>query len=123
MRNNRWIVWLVAAIAVAALVVWVRGKIHFDWGVFLQQLKLADWADIGIGVGCIYLGYVFRSMRWALLLRHKNARFPLFSLIGTQVIGFTAVALIGRVADLVRPYLVSKKTGLTHRLADRSVYR
>ena len=37
---------------------------------------------------------------------------PSFSLIGTQVIGFTAVALIGRVADLVRPYLVSKKTGL-----------
>jgi hypothetical protein len=28
------------------------------------------------------------------------------------VIGFTAVALIGRVADLVRPYLVAKKTGL-----------
>jgi glycosyltransferase 2 family protein len=28
------------------------------------------------------------------------------------VIGFTAVALIGRVADLVRPYLVSKRTGL-----------
>ena len=77
MKNNRWIVWLVAAIAVAALVVWVRGKIHFDWGVFLQQLKLADWADIGIGVGCIYLGYVFRSMRWALLLRHKK-KIPLF---------------------------------------------
>jgi len=37
---------------------------------------------------------------------------PLFSLLGTQVIGFTAVALIGRVADLVRPYLVAKRTGL-----------
>ena len=35
-----------------------------------------------------------------------------FSLLGTQVIGFTAVALIGRVADPVRPYLVAKKTGL-----------
>jgi hypothetical protein len=32
--------------------------------------------------------------------------------LGTQVIGFTAVALIGRIADPVRPYLVSKKTGL-----------
>jgi hypothetical protein len=35
-----------------------------------------------------------------------------FTLLGTQVIGFTAVALIGRVADPVRPYLVAKKTGL-----------
>jgi hypothetical protein len=37
---------------------------------------------------------------------------PVLSLLGTQVIGFTAVALIGRVADLVRPYLVAKRTGL-----------
>ena len=34
------------------------------------------------------------------------------ALLGTQVIGFTAIALIGRVADPVRPYLVAKKTGL-----------
>ena len=111
MKNRRWILWLVATVAVVALIVVARGKIHFDWGVFLQQLKLADWRDIGIGVGCIYLGYVLRSVRWALLLRH-NKKVPLLSLIGTQVIGFTAIALVGRLADLVRPYLVSKKTGL-----------
>jgi uncharacterized membrane protein YbhN (UPF0104 family) len=111
LKNRRWILWLALAVVVAALVVLLRGRIHFDWAIFFQQLKLADWGDIGIGVGCIYLGYVLRSMRWALLLRH-NKKVPLFSLIGTQVIGFTAVALIGRVADLVRPYLVSKKTAL-----------
>ena len=55
---------------------------------------------------------VFRSVRWALLMRH-NKKVPLFSLLGTQVIGFTAVALIGRVADPVRPYLVAKRTGVT----------
>lgn len=111
MKNKRWILWLVGAIALVALVLVARQKIRFDWGVFLQQLKLADWRDIGIAVGCIYLGYILRSMRWALLLRH-NKKVALLSLIGTQVIGFTAVALIGRVADLVRPYLVSKKTAL-----------
>jgi hypothetical protein len=79
--------------------------------VFRAQLALADWRRIGIGVGCIYLAYVFRSVRWAWLLRH-NKPVPLLSLLGTQVMGFTAVALIGRVADPVRPYLVSKKTGL-----------
>ena len=45
-----------------------------------------------------------------MLMRH-NKKVPLFSLLGTQVIGFTAVALIGRFADPVRPYLVAKKTG------------
>jgi hypothetical protein len=54
---------------------------------------------------------VFRAVRWALLLR-PNKKIPLFSLLGTQVIGFSSVALVGRVADLARPYLVAKKTGL-----------
>ena len=111
MKNKRWILWGVAAIALVALVLVARQKIHFDLDAFLRQLKLADWRDIGIAVGSIYLGYILRSMRWALLLRH-NKKVPLLSLIGTQVMGFTAVALIGRVADLVRPYLVSKKTAL-----------
>ena len=72
---------------------------------------MVNWTRIGIGVACIYAGYLFRAARWACLLRH-NKKVPLFSLLGTQVIGFTAVALIGRVADPVRPYLVAKKTGL-----------
>jgi glycosyltransferase 2 family protein len=78
LKNKRWILWLVAAAAVVAVVVLLRGRIHFDWAIFIHQLKLADWPDIGIGVGCIYLGYVFRSMRWALLLRH-NKKVPLLS--------------------------------------------
>ena len=98
-------------LVVAGLVFWGRDRIHFDFGVFRSQLALADWRKIGIGTGCIYLAYVFRAVRWALLLRH-NKKVPLFSLLGTQVIGFTAVALIGRVADPVRPYLIAKKTGL-----------
>ena len=75
------------------------------------QLACADWRMIGIATGCIYLAYAFRSARWAYLLRHTKKVSP-FSLLGTQVIGFTAVALIGRVADPVRPYLVSKKTDI-----------
>jgi len=101
----------VALVALVALLAWGRNRIHFDFGVFRAQLALADWRKIALATGCIYVGYLFRSVRWALLLRH-NKQVPLFSLLGTQVIGFTAVALIGRVADPVRPYLVSKRTGL-----------
>lgn len=111
MTKNRLILGLVVIAALVALVVWGRNEIHFDFGVFRAQLALANWWMIALGIGCIYLGYVFRSVRWALLLRH-NKKVPLLSLMGTQVIGYTAVALIGRVADPVRPYLVSKKTGL-----------
>ena len=111
MKKSHLIVGLVVLVALIALVVWGHGRIHFDFAVFRSQLALADWRKIGIAVGCIYLGYIFRSVRWALLVRHNKKVSPL-SLLGTQVIGFTAVALIGRVADPVRPYLVAKKTQL-----------
>jgi hypothetical protein len=85
---------------------------HFDFSLFRAQLAMADWNRIAIAFGCILLGYALRAMRWAALLRHKQ-KVGLFSLTGTQVMGFTAVALIGRAADPVRPYLVARKTGLT----------
>jgi uncharacterized protein (TIRG00374 family) len=111
LKKHELILGLVVFVALAALVVWGRDRIHFDFGVFVSQLKLADWRKIGIACGCIYVCYLFRAARWALLLRHIK-KVPLFSLLGTQVIGFTGVALIGRIADPVRPYLVAKKTGL-----------
>lgn len=110
MKRNQLIVGLVVLAAIVALVIWGRDRIHFDFSLFRSQLQLADWRRIAIGAGCIYLAYVFRAVRWAQLMRH-NKKVPPFSLIGTQVIGFTAVAIIGRVADPVRPYLVAKKTG------------
>jgi hypothetical protein len=111
LKKKQLILGLVVLVALIALVVWGRDRIHFDFAVFRSQLALADWRKIGIGFASIYFCYVIRSVRWALLLRHMK-KVPLLSLLGTQVIGFTAVALIGRIADPVRPYLVSKKTGL-----------
>ncbi len=98
-------------VALVALVLWGRHRIHFDFAAFWSQFVQAEWRRIAIALACIYIAYVFRSLRWAFLLRHNQKVSP-FSLIGTQVIGFTGVALIGRVADLVRPYLVARKTGL-----------
>jgi uncharacterized protein (TIRG00374 family) len=111
LKKKQWILGLVVLLALIALFVYAQHRYPFHWQTFVEQLRLADWLKIGIGIGCIYVGYVFRAVRWALLMRH-NKKVPLFSLLGTQVIGFTAVALIGRVADPVRPYLVAKRTGV-----------
>ena len=97
--------------ALVALFLWGRQRFHFDFHLFRDQIAQASWGKIILGTACIYSAFVFRSIRWALLLKH-NKKLPPLSLVGTQVMGFTAIALIGRVADPVRPYLVSKKTGL-----------
>jgi hypothetical protein len=111
LKKNQLIVGFVVLAVIAVLVIWGRDRIHFDFHEFRVQLAMVDWVRIAIGTACIYIAYVFRSLRWAYLLRHNKKVHPL-SLVGTQVIGFTAIALIGRVADPVRPYLVAKKTGL-----------
>jgi hypothetical protein len=111
LKNIKLILSLIVLIALVALGFWAYYHVNFSFTNFRAQLQLANWGTMTIGLACIYLAYVFRSVRWALLLRH-NKKIPPLSLVGTQVIGFTAVALIGRVADLVRPYLVAKKTSL-----------
>lgn len=111
LNKRQLILGLVVLAALIGLFLWGRQKFHFDFHVFRDQIMQASWIKIITGLLCIYCAFLFRSVRWALLLKH-NKKVPVFSLLGTQVIGFTAIALIGRVADPVRPYLVSKKTGL-----------
>ena len=112
MKKNRTAIWVGVLIALGVVVYLFRGRIHFDWGTFLEQLKKANWWYFALGILLIYLGYVVRAVRWALFLR-PTKRVPHFSLIGSQVIGFTAVAIFGRPADLARPYLVARRTNLS----------
>jgi hypothetical protein len=111
LKKNQLFVGLVVLAALIGLALYAQHRHPFDFHAFGEQFRQANWRQIALGAGCIYLAYVFRAVRWALLIR-QNKKVGVFSLLGTQVIGFTAVALIGRVADLVRPYLVSRKTGL-----------
>jgi hypothetical protein len=111
LKKNQLILGAIVLAALIGLGLYGQHKHPFDFHAFGEQFKRADLRSIGIAIGCIYFGYVFRAVRWALLIR-PNKKVGLFSLLGSQVIGFTGVALIGRVADLTRPYLVAKRTGL-----------
>jgi hypothetical protein len=112
LKSKRWILWLIAGIAIVAIVVFVRHRIHFDWRVFFEQLRAADWKRIALAISLIYVAYVLRAARWALFVR-PNKKVSTFAVLGSQVIGFTAVALFGRLADLVRPYLVARRINLS----------
>ena len=112
MKKREWIFGLIVLAALAALFSYEQHKHPFNWPTFVQEFQQASWHKVAIAAGCIYAAFVFRAVRWAWLIR-PSKRVPIFSLLGTQVIGFTAVALIGRIADLVRPYLVAKKTNLS----------
>jgi len=109
LKKRPWIAYLAGAAALVALALWARAHIHFQWSVFRDQIQHVNWALILLGVAMIYLGYVLRALRWALLMRPQK-RVSAFALLGSQVIGYTGVALFGRLADLLRPYLVARRT-------------
>jgi hypothetical protein len=109
LKKKNWILGVVVLAALVAVVLFARSRISFRWDVFLEQLKLADWSRIAVGIGLIWMAYVLRAVRWSIFLRPTKRVSP-FKLIGSMVIGFTGVALFGRLADLVRPYLVSRRT-------------
>jgi hypothetical protein len=105
-------VYLVGAILLAALVGVIHSRVHFQWSVFRDQMQHVDWRRIAVAAALVLFCYWLRAARWAVLLRPQK-KVSSFGLLGSQVIGFTAVALFGRLADLVRPYLVARRTKLT----------
>ncbi len=110
-KQNNW-PWVAVAALLAVLAYALRGRIHFDWAMFWQQLRHVAILPILIAVALIYATYWLRSVRWAVLLA-PTKRIALFSTVGSQFIGFTAVALFGRLADLTRPYLIAKRVQLS----------
>ena len=112
MKTKKVILYAVVILACVALVLFARNRVHFQWSVFAEQIKSVSLQHVLIAFVAIYLNYFVRGIRWAFFLR-PTKKVPVFSLVGSQVIGFTAVAIFGRLADLVRPYLIAKRTSMT----------
>jgi hypothetical protein len=111
MKNRSAIGWSVALIAAALLAFLFRGRIHFDFGMFWSQLRHVNWKPIAIATALIYSTFLMRAVRWAVLVS-PTKKIGLLSTTGSQFIGFTAVSLFGRLADLTRPYLIAKRIQL-----------
>ena len=80
--------------------------------MFWSQLTHVDWRPEAAAVALIYAMFWMRAARWAVLVS-PSKKIGYFSTVGSQFIGFTAVGLFGRLADLTRPYLIAKKVQLT----------
>ncbi len=117
--------WPFAVLILVAVPLWAfRHRITFDPHALVQQLRSVSALSVLLALLAIALGYVLRATRWAILLAPVQ-KTSTGDLLASQLIGFTAVALFGRVADLARPYLVARKLGtsLATQLAVYSIER
>ena len=112
MNKKSGVLWIVAILALVAVVYVFRDKVQFDWAMFWQQLRHASPVAYWLcGIALIYGTYWLRAVRWSVFVS-PTKKVAAMSLLGSQFIGFTAVALFGRLADLTRPYLVARRIGL-----------
>jgi glycosyltransferase 2 family protein len=88
----------------AAALLWWFGR-NLDWREVRHALSTADPLLLTIAVVIICLAYVGRAFRWGALLKPLGAaRFP--DLFAATTIGFSAVFLIGRAGEVVRPVVL-----------------
>jgi uncharacterized membrane protein YbhN (UPF0104 family) len=112
MTKRNGMMWGAGAVALVVLVWLFRTKVQFDWANFWQQLRYVSLVHIVAGIVLIYVTYYMRAVRWAVFVS-PTKKVSVSSLLGSQFIGFTAVALFGRLADLTRPYLVARRINLS----------
>jgi uncharacterized protein (TIRG00374 family) len=121
-RNPAWLLLLLLALAAA---IWLlRGKIPFSWQSFTAQLNGLSWWHVAAALLVIYLCYWLRAARWSVLLAPVRKTSAL-ALLPAQIVGFAAVGIFGRVADLARPYMIARRTQtpITTQIAIYSIER
>jgi uncharacterized membrane protein YbhN (UPF0104 family) len=102
---------MIAALAAAAM--WLiyhdLGSRGFDWRLALFSLTQVRAGWLMLAVAGIYSSYWGRALRWAVFLRPLKPDPSMGNLLSATVIGFTAIALLGRPGEFVRPYLIAIK--------------
>jgi uncharacterized protein (TIRG00374 family) len=106
--------WLLAALALAALGYLLyrsRGALHLDqfsgeklW----HDIRNANYGYLLLSLITIYVCYAIRALRWQRFQAHVGpAKF--WNIYAMNLAGFSALFLLGRAAEPVRPLLISRK--------------
>ena len=113
MTKKRIFIYVVVALLLGSLFyLQFRTWRRFDWGIFLAQTRQIKLVHIFLGIALTYLAYLMRALRWKILLRPVK-RTTATELVAPTIIGFTGIALLGRLGEMIRPYLIARKVHLS----------
>lgn len=103
-----------AALAVAGWFAWPyfvqRG---FEWKLFASTFEGLSYQWIALSGVLALATYLGRALRWRILIRPQKPHPNLWNLFTGTAIGFTAIVLLGRPGEMVRPYLIGLKERLS----------
>jgi uncharacterized protein (TIRG00374 family) len=110
-RKRALLIVLGLVFVLAAIVYRMRGT-SFQWALFAGTFKSIHWYWLAASMCLMLLTYVGRALRWEVMLRPLGRKLKIWKLSYDTAIGFTAVVLLGRAGELVRPYLISLSSGI-----------
>lgn len=113
MKRNRWLaIGTVFVILVILVYIQVRTLQRFQWSVLAQAFESISWLHMLLGLALTYAAYVTRAFRWSVFLRRSHPATPA-QMVPAQFIGFTSIAVLGRLGEFVRPYLIARRQRVT----------
>ena len=83
----------------------------FSWGRLGQSVREARGGLLLLSLATIFASYAIRARRWMRFSRYLG-RTTFRNVYSSTLIGFTAVFLLGRAGEPVRPLLIARKDGL-----------
>ena len=105
-------------VALGVLLYLFRGILHlrtFSWGKLWDSVRSANPVYLGASIVCIYACYAIRALRWQVFQRNIGA-VGFGNIYKMTLAGFSAVFLLGRAGEPIRPLLLARKT--KHPVAD-----
>jgi glycosyltransferase 2 family protein len=110
-RSRKW--WLLSfgVLVIAFLLYRSRDLLHlsqFSGAKLWDALRGANYSFLFLAIVTIYACYAVRALRWQKFQAHVGqARF--WNIYSMNLAGFSALFLLGRAAEPVRPLLISRK--------------
>lgn len=117
--NIPWVALLVLLVIGLILYRATAGSQSFDWARFRATLASLDPKYCALAILFIILSYWGRAFRWEIMIRPLGPTPSLWRLFVGTTIGFTAIVLLGRPGEFVRPWWIAResKTSFSAQLA------
>lgn len=98
-----------AAFAFLSLIIILSWRYYskFQWQLFFRTLENLDPRWVAAGAALALASYLGRAMRWKVMMLPAHSSFR--RLIAATLMGFTAVVLLGRAGEVVRPVLIARQ--------------
>ena len=102
--------WLIAAIAVGALI-YLGGSIWAGFSKMKEQFQIFEWVMFVYAIGLTLSNYALRFVKWHYLLGRLNVKMPLIEDMWTFTAGLSMAISPGKAGELLKPYVVRARTG------------